>query len=83
MTTWRNPTYMRRRQLRLMAEEQQRQLLQMQRAQLLALADAWQQACLASQASGPVAGMAAATDALTKDDADPAGQAHLLHSQLH
>lgn len=83
MSTWRNPTYMRRRQLRLMAEEQQRQYLHMQRAQLQALADAWQHADLAAQASRSVVAYAAATDAAAKDAADLDGQAHLLLTQLH
>lgn len=35
MSTWRNPTFMRRRHLRLMAEEQQRLALSLQRRQLM------------------------------------------------
>ena len=65
MTRWRNPTYMRRHQMRLMAEEQQRQARDAQQRHLQALADR-----LASTLA-QMSGMAGMDQAATATPIDP------------
>ena len=78
MTTWRNPTYMRRRQLRLMADEQRRA-----QAQALAKREQTELAHLASALAGLFEGQALPVQdqAVAASAAD--GQAHLLRQNLH
>lgn len=90
MTTWRNPTYMRRRQMRLMAEEQQRLLLRLQRQHLQAamggLADMAQQMAAQVAALPPLFGPSGPADDLADQlDATAAadGQLHRLKTGLH
>lgn len=74
MSTWRNTTYMRRRQMRLMVEEQHRA----QQRQLMAAAQAFTKSLALGQQS--------TVDAFAKalqDASDLDGQAHVLHTRLH
>ena len=72
MSTWRNLTFMRRRQMRLMADEQQRAQRRQLMAQALALADV-------------AASMQAAQGVTLVDWADALDdeQMHLLRAGLH
>ena len=84
MTTWRNPNFMRRRQMRLMAEEQQRLVLRLQRQQLRAAADGLAE--IAQHLAQELAALPAhqsALDAALDATAAFDGQADALRKHLH
>ena len=82
MNPYRNPSYARRRMQRLMAEEHQRALASLQRAQLLALA-AHLQSMQALLLGHPCASPVDPTDTALEATVVDGGQLAALRKQLH